>query len=197
VSVQLQVFGPGAPSSVVLEGERFTVGKAPGNDLVLDDPSTSRMHLVLERAGPTWVATDAGSTNGTWINGRRLLASRALHHGDRLVVGVVALVVVVGQPRSDTVTDVLAPPPQITPRERELLIALCRPVLDGHVLTEPASVREIAAELSVTESAVKKALGRLYSKFDLHDDDRRRGRLAIAAIRAGLAPHPTSEADRA
>ena len=188
--VQLQVHGAGTSRLVALDGERFTVGKALGNDLVLDDASTSRLHLVLERTGPTWTATDAGSTNGTWINGKRLLASQALHDGDRLVVGVVTIVVAVPHPRSDTATAVLSPAPDVTPRERDLLAALCRPVLDGNVLTEPASVRAMAAELSVSESAIKKGLGRLYSKFELHGEDRRRGRLAIAAIRAGLAPAP-------
>jgi predicted component of type VI protein secretion system len=169
-----------------LDGARFTVGKAPGNDLVLDDPSTSRVHLVCEQAGPTWIVTDAGSTNGTWLNGNRLMTSRALHDGDRICVGVVTLVVSLEQPRSDTITDVVCPPPNLTARERELLSELCRPVLEGNVLAEPPSVRTLAVALSVSESAVKKALGRLYSKFGLHDAERRRGRLALAAIRAGV-----------
>jgi pSer/pThr/pTyr-binding forkhead associated (FHA) protein len=176
---------------IELTGERFSIGKAPGNDLVLDDPSTSRVHLVLEPVGPTWVVTDAGSTNGTWVNGRRLLGAHALREGDRLSIGVTTVVVGIAHPRSDTVTDVLAPLPQVTARERQLLLALCRPVIDGNILSEPASVREMATELTVSESAVKKGLGRLYSKFELHDRDRRRGRLAIAAIRAGLVGEQT------
>jgi predicted component of type VI protein secretion system len=177
---------------VTLSGDRFTIGKAPGNDLVLDDPSTSRVHLVLEPAGPTWLATDAGSTNGSWVNGKRILSAHALRHGDRIVVGAVTLVIVMDDARAETATDALTPPPSLTSREREVLAALCRPVREGNLISEPASVREMATALCVSESAVKKALGRLYTKFDLHDGDRRRGRLAMAAIRAGVATDPSN-----
>jgi DNA-binding CsgD family transcriptional regulator len=186
----LRVEGPLGPQTVPLQGTRFTVGKAPGNDLVLDDPSTSRLHLVLEPAGPTWLATDAGSTNGSWVNGKRIGSAHALRDGDRIVVGAVTLVVAIDDPGRGTATAVLSPPPPLTHRERELLAALCRPVLEGGMLSEPASVREMAAALWVSESAVKKALGRLYSKFGLQDEERRRGHLAIAAIRAGIGSDP-------
>ena len=63
---------------------------------------------------------------------------------------------------------------------------LCRPVLEGSLLSEPASVQQIADALVVTQSAVKKHLVRLYDKFGLSDDaNRRRGRLAGEAVRRG------------
>ena len=46
-------------------------------------------------------------------------------------------------------------PPELTRRERDVLVALCRPALGEGVFTEPATVREIAAELVVTDAAVK------------------------------------------
>ena len=53
-----------------------------------------------------------------------------------------------------------------------MLVALCRPALDGDLFTEPASVREIAAALVVTDAAVKQHLGNLYYKFGIGRDRR-------------------------
>ena len=73
----------------------------------------------------------------------------------------------------------------LTPREREVLLALCGPMFSGDVFREPATVRQIAAELVVTEAAVKQHLSRLYDKFGIHDTEGRRTRLANAAIQRG------------
>ena len=75
--------------------------------------------------------------------------------------------------------------PDLTRRERDVLLALCRPLLDGDVFTEPASIREIAADLTVTEAAVKQHLTHLYDKFAVHQPDRRRVRLANEVLRLG------------
>jgi hypothetical protein len=75
--------------------------------------------------------------------------------------------------------------PDLTRRERDTLVALCRPLLAADTFTEPASVREIAAELVVTEAAVKQHLANLYDKFGVAKEARRRLQLANEAIRAG------------
>jgi tetratricopeptide (TPR) repeat protein len=75
--------------------------------------------------------------------------------------------------------------PELTRRERDTLLALCRPLLAADTFTEPASVREIAAELVVTEAAVKQHLSNLYFKFGIAKEPRRRLLLANAAIRIG------------
>lgn len=75
-------------------------------------------------------------------------------------------------------------PPELTRRERDVLVALCRPALGEGVFTEPATVREIAAELVVTDAAVKQHLLHLYDKFEVPaDGSRRRAALAREAIR--------------
>ena len=80
--------------------------------------------------------------------------------------------------------DLETAPPDLTRRERDVLVALCRPALHGHVFEEPASVREIAAALVVTEAAVKQHLLHLYDKFGIAETgERRRVRLAREAIR--------------
>ncbi len=69
--------------------------------------------------------------------------------------------------------------------ERDVLVALCRPLLTGDAFTEPASIRAIAAELVVSEAAVKQHLSRLYVKFDVVQGERRRVQLANAAVSTG------------
>jgi hypothetical protein len=77
-------------------------------------------------------------------------------------------------------------PPELTPREHDVLVALCRPALEGDLFTEPASVREIAAALVVTEAAVKQHLSNLYYKFGIGETgERRRVTLAREAFRRG------------
>jgi DNA-binding CsgD family transcriptional regulator len=84
------------------------------------------------------------------------------------------------------VTEAQAPPPQLTPRERDVLIALFRPMTGAEMFTEPASTRQIAQELWVSEAAVKQHLLRLYDKFGVGGEgERRRTRLANEALRRG------------
>ena len=74
--------------------------------------------------------------------------------------------------------------PEITPRERDVLMALCSPAARADLFVEPASVRDIAASLAVSEAAVKQHLLKLYEKFSIADcGERRRVALAREAVR--------------
>ena len=67
-----------------------------------------------------------------------------------------------------------------------MLVALCRPLLDRDMFTEPASTRAIADELIITRAAVKQHLTNLYDKFGVPaTDSNRRARLANEALRRG------------
>jgi DNA-binding CsgD family transcriptional regulator len=173
-----------------LDGERVTIGRHAGNDIVLaSDDSVSRLHAVLERLGPGWWLRDLASRNGTFVNGARVAEGRALQHGDELRIGSTRLVYRISRPSADDQAVTLArePAPPLTPREREVLVALCRPVFSGDVLGVPASTRSIAAELVVTEDAVKQHLLRLYDKFALQPSTsgNRRVELAREAVLRG------------
>ncbi len=73
----------------------------------------------------------------------------------------------------------------MTPREFDVLKVLCRPFVSDDPFPEPASVRQMARELFVTEAAVKQHLQHLYDKFGIQTEGDRRVRLANAAIRLG------------
>ena len=69
-------------------GRRMSVGRGTDNDLYLNDRSVSKIHasLVMNREGTLLVA-DTGSTNGTFINGRRIGYGEARQIEDGDVVG--------------------------------------------------------------------------------------------------------------
>jgi pSer/pThr/pTyr-binding forkhead associated (FHA) protein len=173
----------------------MTVGTLESNDIVVDADGVSRAHAVFERFGDTWCVRDLGSRNGTFVNGSRIIGEHALHSSDEIVLGRLRLVF--HGPATGPETAAIAQAPPLTQRERDVLLALCRPLLTGDAFTEPASTRAIAAELVVSEAAVKQHLSRLYGKFDVStQDERRRVQLANAAIARGAVTLADLASDR-
>jgi pSer/pThr/pTyr-binding forkhead associated (FHA) protein len=172
---------------VPLVAERTTVGKAPENDIVLDsDPTASHLHAILERFPAAWCVTDLGSSNGTWVNGERIWSSHRLRHGDDIRIGQTRLIFRDAPSAAGAQTEAEVGPPTLTVRERDVLVALCRPLLDRDMFTEPSSTKAIADELVITQAAVKQHLGNLYDKFGVAaTDSNRRARLANVALRRG------------
>ncbi|MDQ3896936.1 MAG: FHA domain-containing protein [Actinomycetota bacterium] len=182
----LEVWKPEGPELVPLDGDRITIGSHDSNDVVLSaDRTVSRLHAVLEVFPAGWSLRDMGSRNGTFVNGQKLAGERVLGPGDEVRIGRIRLVLRGGGHGEHTATDAAQPPPALTRRERDVLVALCRPVLSGDVFTEPASIRAVAAELVVSEAAVKQHLLNLYDKFTIYDADNRRLELANQAVRRG------------
>ncbi len=184
----LEVWGPGEHDVAVLGGSPYCIGKRDDADLsIATDAAVSGMHALLERAGATWCVRDLGSRNGTFVNGERLFGERVLRDGDEIIVGRTRLVFRDEGSGEESTTEALRAPPALTPRERVVLVELCRPLLSGNVFTQPASVREIAEVLVVSEAAVKQHLGRLYEKFGVVDDvaGPRRVQLANEALQRG------------
>jgi tetratricopeptide (TPR) repeat protein len=76
---------------------------------------------------------------------------------------------------------------RLTRREREVLVELCRPAVAERAFNEPASTRDIACALFVTEAAVKQHMLRLYEKFALFDEAaNRRVELANRVLEQGI-----------
>ena len=173
----------------------ITVGRGEGVDVHLDDPSVSRLHAELVRRGPHVYVTDLGlSSNGTRVNGRPI-GRRVLSDGDVVSFGAARTRVggLTGSERAadDTVELRRVTAPDLTRRELEVLQALCRPALNHEAFVAPATAREVAEELVVTEAAVKQHLLRLYSKFRIAEGGNRRGRLANEVIALGIVrPEP-------
>ena len=165
-----------------------TVGRGRGVDIRLDEPSVSRLHAEIVRRGPYIYVTDLGlSRNGTRVNGRPI-ARRVLDDGDVLSFGS-ARCRIEGIPGEELAADAelrRSSAPELTRRELDVLISLCRPALSDDAFVTPATAREIADDLVVTEAAVKQHLLRLYTKFRVPEGPNRRTRLANEVIALGL-----------
>ena len=178
---------------LVPTGERVTIGRRPSNDVVLDwDSEISRVHAALERIGDDWTVVDDGlSHNGTYLNGKRVTARERLHDGDVLTLGGVAIAYRAPGGESVSRPTVTALGPHVgellTPAQRRVLIALCRPFKDSTYAT-PATNQQIADELVVSVDAVKSTLRALFEVFgvDALPQNQKRASLALQALRTGV-----------
>ena len=69
-----------------------TIGRSTGAQFIVDAPLVSRLHCQLTATADALQVKDLGSTNGTFVNGKRITAS-ALRDGDRMTVGRVEFTV--------------------------------------------------------------------------------------------------------
>jgi FHA domain/Domain of unknown function (DUF1707) len=72
---------------------RLTIGRAPDCDLLLGDPMVSRHHAELQRIGSEWLLIDLGSSNGTRLNGWRVVEPVVVRLGDQVSFGRISFLV--------------------------------------------------------------------------------------------------------
>jgi len=63
-----------------------TIGRAPGNDIRIDNLGVSRQHAALKLQEGRYVLEDLGSSNGTFVNGERVAGPRELADGDQITI---------------------------------------------------------------------------------------------------------------
>ena len=71
---------------VPLLKERMTLGRRPYNDIVVDNLAVSGEHAALQAIGNEYYIEDLNSTNGTYINGKKI-KRQILHAGDSIEIG--------------------------------------------------------------------------------------------------------------
>jgi len=172
---------------------QLTLGRAAGCDVCLDwDEGISRAHARLERLGrDDWMLVDDGlSRNGSIVNGERLRQRRRLVDGDVLRFGATLMIYrAPGREAGRTVAlGEGAGEIHLSPAQRRVLLALCRPYRDGGEFATPASNREIAEELVLSVEAVKTQLRALFEKFEVAPlaRDAKRARLVHRAFETGV-----------
>lgn len=84
--IQLYPAGPDLGRRQALEAAEYVLGRVADADLVIDRESVSRRHARLTKIQGSWVVTDLGSTNGTFVNDVRVDSER-LRDGDQLRIG--------------------------------------------------------------------------------------------------------------
>ena len=96
--------GPTPGKVFPVSSESFTIGREPGNGIVINDAEISRKHARMVQVGTTYTIEDLGSTNGTFVNGVRLSAPHSLRPNEVIAFGeqisVVFEAVVVSDPNA-------------------------------------------------------------------------------------------------
>jgi predicted component of type VI protein secretion system len=79
--------GPTVGKSFILEKSEIFIGRDLSNDIVINDGEVSRRHTRLFLQGSNYVVEDLGSTNGTSVNGQRLMGPYILRPGEVVTLG--------------------------------------------------------------------------------------------------------------
>ena len=185
--------GDGDQRILVLdEAAHLTIGRQESSDVPLPwDSAVSRVHAALERVGEEWTLVDDGSSrNGSFLNGERVHGRRRLKDGDVIRVGFTTMAFVVPrereQPGSSTVAATTSGIPAFTAAQRRVLVALCRPLVDGR-FGGPSSNQQIAGELFLGVETVKSHMQALFESFGIQGlpQNQKRAELARLALSRG------------
>jgi FHA domain-containing protein len=186
------VWRDGEQRILPLGGGRLTLGRDAACDVALpDDDEVSRLHAELEQVGGHWVLADHGlSRNGTFLNGERLHGEKALHDGDSLRVGATVLEFrAPGETPAPSTRPASGAPAaaSLTPTQRAVLVALCRPYRDGSPFAVPASNQAIADEVALSVPRVKAHLHDLFERLGVDDlpHNAKRAKLVEVALSTG------------
>ena len=137
--------GPNPGKSFELTKNELYIGRDINNDIVINDSEVSRKHarLILQAGG--YVLEDLGSTNGSFVNGQRLMGPHVLRPGEVVMLGEnVSLAFEPGYDADatmvagsvQTATYISEPPPQ--PVAQPIPVSSPKPVYTGQVPAGPA-----------------------------------------------------------
>lgn len=185
---------PGAGQRILrLRGAAAVIGRDVACDAPLTwDEQVSRLHVELALLRGHWLVIDDGlSRNGTFVNGERVVGRRRLGNGDQLLVGATTLLFCEAPAHAGERTAVperAGRPMELSPAQRRVLVALCRPFHDGDHFATPATNQRIADELCLSVAAVKTHLRLLSQRFGLVDvpQNAKRARLVWIAFELGV-----------
>src|SRR6202041_1682866 len=99
----------GAERREAFERGEISVGRVQGNDLMLPKGNVSKHHARLLLRDSRFIVTDLKSTNGTYVNGRKISQATLVREGDKIYIGDFVL-------RLETGKDALQPGEAPTPR---------------------------------------------------------------------------------
>lgn len=183
MEAHLELAYDGTIVAVPLWAGRLTVGRADSNNLPIKDDAVSRVHASVERVAGQYVLRDLGSSNGTFVNGERIVADRTLHPDDEITVGHSRIVF---RGAADDLAETLRIPVSaaVGLGDRVTLIMLCRALATVGQPDEPITRRRLAESLSQSEKELEEQLEGLYSQLGLDEESTRSPEgLAAEAIR--------------
>jgi FHA domain/Bacterial regulatory proteins, luxR family len=186
--------GEGEQRIVVVEDgtESLWVGRGESADLRLDwDAEVSALHARIEVVrGECTLLDDGLSRNGSFVGEQRVDGRRRLRDGEVLRFGRTAVLFRrpgESAPEATVAAGQVPGAATISPGQRRVLIALCRPFKDGSPFATPATNQEIAAELHLSVDAVKTHMRALFEKLEVADlaQNQKRAALVERALQSG------------
>lgn len=186
--------GAGEQRIVVIEPgtAELWVGRGEAAGLRIDwDEEVSALHAQIEVvAGECTLLDDGLSRNGSFVGSERVHGRKHLRDGDALRFGrTTVLFRRPGEsaPEATVVATEVPAAAAISPAQRRVLLALCRPFKDGGTFATPPTNQAIAAELHLSVDAVKTHMRALFEKLELEDLPQNRKRVALVerALQSG------------
>lgn len=179
---------------VVEEGSAaLWVGRGESADLRLDwDAEVSALHAQIEVVrGECTLLDDGLSRNGSFVAEQRVDGRRLLRDGDTLRFGQTTVLFRrpgEAAPEATVVAGEVPAAATISPGQRRVLLALCRPYKDETRFATPATNQAIAAELHLSVDAVKTHMRALFEKLGVGDlpQNQKRAALAERALQSGV-----------
>jgi hypothetical protein len=206
LKAQIEAERAGRPFLVLRDGEdrqlivaiepgttELWVGRGGSADLRLDwDEEVSGLHAQVEVVRDECTLVDDGlSRNGSFVNEERVHGRRRLRDGDRVRFGRTAVLYRRPGEAAPEATVLAAEAPAaaaVSPAQRRVLVALCRPYKDGASFATPATNQEIGAELHLSVDAVKTHMRALFEKLAVGDlpQNQKRAALVERAFQTGI-----------
>jgi hypothetical protein len=192
------VFRDGAGAQLIVQVEagasELWVGRGDAADVRLGwDEEVSVLHAQIEVVRDECTLLDDGlSRNGSFVNEERVHGRRRLRDGDTLRFGGTRVLYRrpgEGAPEATVAAGAdLSAAATVSPAQRKVLVALCRPYKDGADFATPATNSEIGAELHLSVDAVKTHLRALFEKLGVGELPQNQKRVALAerALRTGI-----------
>lgn len=170
------------------------VGRGDSADVRLGwDEEVSALHAQIEVVRDECTLVDDGlSRNGSFVNEERVHGRRHLRDGDTIRFGRTAVLYRrPGEGTAPEATVIASEVPAaatVSPAQRKVLLALCRPYKDGSSFATPATNQEIGAELHLSVDAVKTHMRALFEKLGVGDLPQNQKRVALVetALQTGV-----------
>jgi DNA-binding CsgD family transcriptional regulator len=169
------------------------VGRSGSADVQLGwDAEVSTLHAQIEVVrGECTLVDDGLSRNGSFVNEERVHGRRHLRDGDALRFGQTGLVYRrpgEDAPEATAVAGEVPAAATVSPAQRKVLLALCRPYKDGDSFATPATNQQIGEELHLSVDAVKTHMRALFEKLGVGDIPQNQKRVALVerALQTGI-----------
>lgn len=114
------VDGPRTGARFPLKDGTNIIGRAPGNEIRLDDQSVSRQHAEISKTESGWFVKDLGSKNGTTVNGQPITDSVGIGHKDVVKTGIYVIRLIT---QETPLEEELTLPPELSMADRTVFVA--------------------------------------------------------------------------